>query len=83
MKLTHLQCARDNIDHALRGINSCCFAYGQTGSGKTYSIFGEDGGKRGILPRAMEYLFQSIDSSAKTRKVGNGKSGQYISSLSL
>jgi Kinesin motor domain len=24
------------VDHALKGINSCCFAYGQTGSGKTF-----------------------------------------------
>lgn len=53
------------MDHALEGFNGCCFAYGQTGSGKTYSIFGEHGdsrgAKRGIIPRAVEYLFSVIE----------------------
>lgn len=26
------------VDHALKGVNSCCFAYGQTGSGKTFRL---------------------------------------------
>eukprot|EP00292_Cryptomonas_paramecium_P021242 CAMPEP_0113667954 /NCGR_PEP_ID=MMETSP0038_2-20120614/3730_1 /TAXON_ID=2898 /ORGANISM="Cryptomonas paramecium" /LENGTH=169 /DNA_ID=CAMNT_0000583641 /DNA_START=8 /DNA_END=513 /DNA_ORIENTATION=- /assembly_acc=CAM_ASM_000170 len=48
------------VDHVLEGYNACVFAYGQTGSGKTYSIFGEDGENRGIIPRALDYLFTSI-----------------------
>ena len=48
------------VDHVLEGYNSCIFAYGQTGSGKTYTIFGEDGDRRGIIPRAVEYLFSAI-----------------------
>ena len=40
------------IDHCFAGYNSCCFAYGQTGSGKTFSMFGDFGENRGIIPRA-------------------------------
>ena len=46
------QVAVNSIDHCFEGFNSCCFAYGQTGSGKTFSMFGEPGDKRGIIPRA-------------------------------
>lgn len=49
------------VDHVFEGFNACCFAYGQTGSGKTYSIFGLAGEQRGVIPRAMEYIFDSIE----------------------
>jgi len=45
--------------------NACAFAYGQTGSGKTYSMFGEDGGKRGIIPRSIEHLFTKVAARAR------------------
>jgi hypothetical protein len=48
------------VDHVLQGYNACCFAYGQTGSGKTYSMFGEQGDFRGIIPRAVEHVFKSL-----------------------
>lgn len=32
------------VDHALKGINNCCFAYGQTGSGKTFRYVGPGNG---------------------------------------
>jgi hypothetical protein len=56
---------RKQIDHVLQGFNSCCFAYGQTGSGKTHSMFGPQGGTiggddRGMIPRAVEYLFNKL-----------------------
>ena len=41
-----------SIDHCFDGYNSCCFAYGQTGSGKTFTMFGEAGDQRGIIPRS-------------------------------
>ena len=34
--------AREAIDRAFEGYNSCILAYGQTGSGKTHTIFGDD-----------------------------------------
>eukprot|EP00930_Biecheleria_cincta_P060173 TRINITY_DN45868_c0_g1_i1.p1 TRINITY_DN45868_c0_g1~~TRINITY_DN45868_c0_g1_i1.p1 ORF type:complete len:1088 (-),score=199.40 TRINITY_DN45868_c0_g1_i1:58-3267(-) len=49
------------VDGALLGRSGCVMAYGQTGSGKTYSIFGDVGGEeRGLLPRAIERLFQGF-----------------------
>lgn len=48
------------VDAAIQGHSGCVMAYGQTGSGKTYSIFGEGGGgaNRGLLPRAVERVFE-------------------------
>ena len=59
---------KSQIDHVLDGFNACLFAYGQTGSGKTYTIFGEDGDKKGIAPRAMDYLFSSMKRRAAQKK---------------
>lgn len=53
------------VEQVLNGFNCCCFAYGQTGSGKTYSIFGEGGEKRGLIPRTLDYLFKSLGSTGK------------------
>jgi hypothetical protein len=51
---------KPQVEHVLQGFNTCCFAYGQTGSGKTYSMFGNDGEVRGIIPRSAEYLFSTL-----------------------
>ncbi|KAJ1490854.1 P-loop containing nucleoside triphosphate hydrolase protein [Baffinella frigidus] len=51
---------REHVDHVMEGFNACVFAYGQTGSGKTYTVFGNEGEKRGIMPRSAEYLFKTI-----------------------
>lgn len=53
------------VEQVLNGFNCCCFAYGQTGSGKTYSIFGEGGDKRGLIPRTLDYLFKNLGSTGK------------------
>jgi len=62
------------VDHCLRGYNSCCFAYGQTGSGKTHSMFGPDEDasptSRGLIPRAVEYLFNQLNARAGSKEVG-------------
>ena len=43
----------------LKGYNGTIFAYGQTGSGKTFTITGgaERYSDRGIIPRALSYVF--------------------------
>ena len=52
--------AKDVIDSAFHGYNGTIFAYGQTGSGKTYTITGgvESISMRGIIPRALSYIFE-------------------------
>ncbi|CAD7922816.1 unnamed protein product [Amoebophrya sp. A25] len=68
---TYREVARPLVNHCMLGFNSCCFAYGQTGSGKTYSIFGEGASeRRGILPRAVEYLFERIEENAERKEIG-------------
>ena len=53
-------CCRPHVEHLLSGFNSCVFAYGQTGSGKTYSMFGEEGEDRGLIPRCVENIVQAV-----------------------
>ncbi|XP_046750291.1 kinesin-like protein KIF6 [Diprion similis] len=54
--------AKPIIQSVLNGYNATIFAYGQTGSGKTFSITGdsEEYEDRGILPRTIQHLFQTI-----------------------
>lgn len=57
---------RGTVDDVLAGYNGTVFAYGQTGSGKTYTMMGADiadDGSKGIIPRIVEQIFQSIMSS--------------------
>ncbi|CAG0906323.1 unnamed protein product [Cyprideis torosa] len=50
------------VQTALDGYKVCVFAYGQTGSGKTYTMEGDiDGPNRGIIPRATEQIFDTIE----------------------
>ncbi|KAH6594087.1 hypothetical protein BASA61_004076 [Batrachochytrium salamandrivorans] len=55
------------VQSALDGYNVCIFAYGQTGSGKTFTmegpshISGPDDENIGMIPRAVEQIFQSAN----------------------
>ncbi|GBM91794.1 Kinesin-like protein KIF21A [Araneus ventricosus] len=59
-------CVQELVDGCFDGYNATVLAYGQTGSGKTYtmgtgldhSFYHEE---RGIIPRAVEHLFQKIE----------------------
>ncbi|XP_054831747.1 kinesin-like protein KIF27 [Eublepharis macularius] len=58
-------CIKPLVASLIEGYNATVFAYGQTGSGKTYTIGGghiasvaEE--ERGIIPRAIQEIFQSI-----------------------
>ncbi|PFH34827.1 putative calmodulin-binding carboxy-terminal kinesin-like family protein [Besnoitia besnoiti] len=52
------------IQSVIDGFNVCIFAYGQTGSGKTFTIQGGVG-KPGIAPRAINDLFDTLNSFEK------------------
>ncbi|QIW97643.1 hypothetical protein AMS68_003161 [Peltaster fructicola] len=54
---------KSTVDDVLAGYNGTVFAYGQTGSGKTFTMMGSDIGDdaaKGIIPRIVEQIFDSI-----------------------
>ena len=54
------------MDDILQGYNGTVFAYGQTGAGKSYTMMGsdiEDNESRGIIPRIVKQMFDSIRAS--------------------
>lgn len=75
-KATYDLASRRLVMDFLNGFNATAIVYGQTGSGKTYTMFGKDnesiyGQKKegkGIIPRAMEEIFQAVEK----RRVNNG-----------
>ncbi|KEP67254.1 UNVERIFIED_CONTAM: kinesin-related protein 3A, putative [Hammondia hammondi] len=50
------------LEGLMNGINGTIFAYGQTGTGKTFTITGgaESYIDRGIIPRALSYIFSRM-----------------------
>lgn len=54
---------RNTVDDILNGYNGTVFAYGQTGAGKSYTMMGtniDDDIGKGIIPRIVEQIFDSI-----------------------
>jgi hypothetical protein len=57
--------AQPIIDSVMNGYNGTIFAYGQTGTGKTHTMEGQASPElRGIIPRAFDYIFSSIQTYA-------------------
>lgn len=57
---------KPTVDDILNGYNGTVFAYGQTGAGKSYTMMGtsiDDNEGRGVIPRIVEQIFESILSS--------------------
>jgi kinesin family member 5 len=51
------------VDDILNGYNGTVFAYGQTGAGKSYTMMGadiDDEEQKGVIPRIVEQIFESI-----------------------
>ncbi len=64
--------AKPMIEDIFRGYNGTIFVYGQTSSGKTHTMMGPDGGKaiddanlKGIVPRCIMGIFQSIQAASE------------------
>lgn len=52
------------------GYNGTIFAYGQTGSGKSFTMQGiaDPSAQRGIIPRAFEHIFESVQVGVEGRE---------------
>ncbi|OTF78349.1 hypothetical protein BLA29_001187 [Euroglyphus maynei] len=66
-------CVTSLIEGCFNGYNATILAYGQTGSGKTYTMgtgfdvtFPQE--QRGIIPRAVEHLFDNINKRREEAK---------------
>ena len=60
-------CAHPIVNNILEGYNGTIFAYGQTGTGKTHTMTGLEGDadEEGIMPRAFNQIFQSIEADSE------------------
>ncbi|XP_071712152.1 kinesin-like protein KIN-4A [Rutidosis leptorrhynchoides] len=56
-------CVSPLVDGLFQGYNATVLAYGQTGSGKTYTMGSgcKDGPQTGLIPQAMNALFNKIE----------------------
>lgn len=68
------------IQSALDGRNVCIIAYGQTGTGKTYTMDGRME-EPGIVPRALEMLFQTSMGASSTVTFSMSMLEVYMGSL--
>ena len=59
------------VREVMEGFNCTVFAYGQTGTGKTHTMEGEVSSEqlKGIIPRAVEDIFQKLEASAGDHSV--------------
>ncbi|XP_074527542.1 kinesin-like protein KIF17 [Halichoeres trimaculatus] len=57
------------VEGVTEGYNGTIFAYGQTGSGKSFTMQGvpEPPAQRGVIPRAFEHIFESIQCAENTK----------------
>ncbi|XP_028262127.1 kinesin-like protein KIF17 [Parambassis ranga] len=57
------------VEGVTEGYNGTVFAYGQTGSGKSFTMQGvsEPTSQKGVIPRAFEHIFESIQCAENTK----------------
>lgn len=61
--------ARPLVHSVLHGYHGVIFAYGQTASGKTFTLSGDETGlEPGVIPRAVQDLFQGICQGSAQRE---------------
>uniref|UniRef100_A0A8C8SDK7 Kinesin-like protein n=1 Tax=Pelusios castaneus TaxID=367368 RepID=A0A8C8SDK7_9SAUR len=57
------------VEGVTEGYNGTIFAYGQTGSGKSFTMQGivDPPTQKGIIPRAFEHIFESVQCAENTK----------------
>ncbi|XP_038015506.1 kinesin-like protein KIF17 isoform X2 [Motacilla alba alba] len=57
------------VEGVMEGYNGTIFAYGQTGSGKSFTMQGvaDSSSQKGIIPRAFEHIFESVQCAENTK----------------
>ncbi|XP_044625825.2 kinesin-like protein KIF17 isoform X8 [Equus asinus] len=57
------------VEGVTEGYNGTIFAYGQTGSGKSFTMQGlpDPPSQRGVIPRAFEHIFESVQCAENTK----------------
>uniref|UniRef100_A0A3B4AHM7 Kinesin-like protein n=1 Tax=Periophthalmus magnuspinnatus TaxID=409849 RepID=A0A3B4AHM7_9GOBI len=57
------------VEGVTEGYNGTIFAYGQTGSGKSFTMQGTPvpASQRGVIPRAFEHIFETIQCTENTK----------------
>ncbi|XP_034501488.1 kinesin-like protein KIF17 isoform X3 [Ailuropoda melanoleuca] len=57
------------VEGVTEGYNGTIFAYGQTGSGKSFTMQGlpDPPSQKGIIPRAFEHVFESVQCAENTK----------------
>ncbi|KAK3536673.1 hypothetical protein QTP86_017602, partial [Hemibagrus guttatus] len=57
------------VEGVTEGYNGTIFAYGQTGSGKSFTMQGvpDPPAQRGVIPRAFEHIFETIQCAENTK----------------
>ena len=58
---------RPVVEHCLNGYRSALMAYGQTGTGKSFTMCCTKPGLEGIIPRAAQLLFETIEAQSADR----------------
>uniref|UniRef100_A0A914HRL1 Kinesin-like protein n=1 Tax=Globodera rostochiensis TaxID=31243 RepID=A0A914HRL1_GLORO len=81
-EIVYEKCVEELVESSFDGYNATVFAYGQTGSGKTYTMgtsFEPDQMNTGIIPRAVEQLFDGIYERRETAR----RAGKVIPSFEV
>ncbi|XP_064423933.1 kinesin-like protein KIF17 isoform X2 [Latimeria chalumnae] len=78
-ELIYNEVAYPLVEGVTEGYNGTIFAYGQTGSGKSFTMQGvaDPPSQIGIIPRAFEHIFESVQLKEHPEK------GVYVKALSM
>lgn len=74
-----------SLQGVTEGYNGTIFAYGQTGSGKSFTMQGvsDPTAQRGVIPRAFEHIFESIQVDEKIYIFSNTKINNTVQEMNV